>query len=185
MTKINSAATPIKSNWPEEVHDVFKKLDIDQVCHVPDAGHAKLIKLCQSDKNIICTTLTSEEEGVAMLLGSWLGGKRGALLMQSSGVGNVINMLGLSRTCRYPVLMLITMRGEWGEFNPWQNPMGQACRPVLEAIGAKVFDINTSSEVADTVTAASALAFNAQQAVAVIFSQKFLGAKTFTEETSK
>jgi len=120
-----------------------------------------------------------------MLLGSWLGGKRGALLMQSSGVGNVINMLGLSRTCRYPVLMLITMRGEWGEFNPWQNPMGQACRPVLEAIGAKVFDINTSSEVADTVTAASALAFNAQQAVAVIFSQKFLGAKTFTEETAK
>ena len=63
--------------------------------------------------------------------------------------------------------------------------MGQAWRPVLEAIGAKGFDINTSSEVADTVTAASALAFNAQQAVAVIFSQKFLGAKTFTEETAK
>ncbi len=116
-----------------------------------------------------------------MLLGAWLGGDRGALLMQSSGVGNVVNMLGLSKTCRFPILMLITMRGEWGEFNPWQNPMGQACRTVLDAIGVRVFEVNSASEIIDTVTAASAFAFNSQQAVAVILSQKFLGAKSFGE----
>tara|TARA_Y100001934_G_scaffold283023_1_gene399970 strand:+ start:12154 stop:12720 length:567 start_codon:yes stop_codon:yes gene_type:complete len=179
MKKNIKIITSSQADWPDEILSTFKEFNLKQICHVPDAGHAKLINLCQSDPKIICTTLTSEEEGVAMLLGAWLGGDRGALLMQSSGVGNVVNMLGLSKTCRFPILMLITMRGEWGEFNPWQNPMGQACRTVLDAIGVRVFEVNSASEIVDTVTAASAFAFNSQQAVAVILSQKFLGAKSF------
>tara|TARA_B100001142_G_scaffold291070_1_gene309013 strand:- start:44 stop:598 length:555 start_codon:yes stop_codon:yes gene_type:complete len=168
-----------QKSWPRDIHSVLGKFDIRQVCYVPDAGHSDLIKLCQNDKMIKSITLATEEEGVALLLGAWLGGERGVILMQSSGVGNIINMLGLAKTCRYPVLMLITMRGEWGEFNPWQNPMGQACRSVLEAIGTKVLNIDDSVDIVETVSAGAKLAFNGQQAVAIILSQKLLGAKTF------
>ena len=165
--------------WPNTIYNTIKSKNFSQVCYVPDAGHSKLITLCESDTDIDCVTLTTEEEGVAMLLGTWLGGKKGLLLMQSSGVGNIINMLSLAKTCRYPMLMLVTMRGEWGEFNPWQNPMGEACRPVLEKIGARVFNVEDSINVETTISAAAEFAFNSQQAVAVTLSRKLIGTKNF------
>ena len=79
--------------------------------------------------------LTNEAEGPGLVLGATLGGKRAALLMQSSGVGNCINALGMVRECRFPLLMLVTMRGQVGEFNPWQVPMGQATPGALAAMG--------------------------------------------------
>ena len=82
--------------------------------------------------------LTTEEEGVALLAGAWAGGQRGVLLMQSSGVGNCINMLSLTQIFRFPFLTLVTMRGEWGEFNPWQVPMGSTTQAVFELSGIKV-----------------------------------------------
>ena len=114
-----------------------------------------------------------------MLAGSWLGGARGALLMQSSGVGNCINMLGMVQECRVPLLMLVTMRGEWGEFNPWQTPMGQATEAVLEAAGVIVHRVDDAAEVAETVHAAARLAFASTRAVAVLIGQKVIGFKEF------
>jgi len=111
-------------DWRDEVFAALKQAEIRQVGYVPDAGHARLIELCRDDPEIRAVPLTSEEEGVALLAGAWLGGQRGALLMQSSGVGNCINMLAMTKTCRFPLTMLVTMRGEWAEFNPWQVPMG-------------------------------------------------------------
>jgi sulfopyruvate decarboxylase TPP-binding subunit len=113
------------SEWPDDIFRVFRAADIRQVAYVPDAGHARLIDLCRADSAIRAVGLTTEEEGVALLAGAWLGGQRGALLMQSSGVGNCINMLSLITQCRFPLLSIVTMRGQWGEFNPWQVPMGQ------------------------------------------------------------
>ncbi len=86
--------------------------------------------------------LTTEEEGVALLAGAWAGGQRGVLLMQSSGVGNCINMLSLTQIFRLPFLTLVTMRGEWGEFNPWQVPMGSSTQAVFELSGIKVLRAN-------------------------------------------
>jgi sulfopyruvate decarboxylase TPP-binding subunit len=111
------------------------------VGYVPDAGHARLIELCQGDAAIRAVPLTSEEEGVALLAGAWLGGQRGALLMQSSGVGNCINMLSLTKACRFPLVMLVTMRGEWAEFNPWQVPMGSNTRAALELCDVLVYRV--------------------------------------------
>ena len=78
---------------------------------------------------------------MALAAGAWLGGERAALLMQSSGLGNCVNMLSLARTCRFPLLMLITMRGEWEEFNPWQVPMGSIVDPVLKLCEAEVYRV--------------------------------------------
>ena len=168
-------------NWPDRLFDTFKRANIRQVGYVPDAGHARLIERCQADPDIRAVSLTTEEEGVALAAGAWLGGERAALLMQSSGVGNCINMLSLARTCRFPLPMFITMRGEWAEFNPWQVPMAQAVEPVLAATGVKVYRVDSADEVADTAQAAAELAFGGDFAVAVLLSQKLIGRKVWVK----
>ena len=91
--------------------------------------------------------------------------------MQSSGVGNIINVLGMVRECRFPLLMIVTMRGEQGEFNPWQVPMGQATRTVLEAMGAVVPAPRGSRRHRAAVDAALRLAYGSDASVAVLIPQ--------------
>lgn len=163
--------------WPDEIFKVFLEFAIRQVAYVPDAGHSRLIELCHADKNIHAVSLTTEEEGVAMLAGTWLGGQRGALLMQSSGVGNCINMLALIQECRFPLLALVTMRGQWGEFNPWQVPMGQGTAAALGNAGVIVQSVDDAARVAETVSAAAQLAFSTNRAIAVLIGQRIVGFK--------
>ena len=167
------------ATWPLEIYKVLKEAGIKQVAYVPDAGHTQLIKACHADQEMKAVCLTTEEEGVAMLAGAWLGGDRGVLLMQSSGAGNCINMLGMIAECRFPLLMILTMRGHWGEFNPWQVPMSQATVPALSAIGVAVQTVDEPGEGAESVSAAARLAFSTGRAVAVLISQRVIGYKTF------
>jgi sulfopyruvate decarboxylase alpha subunit len=166
-------------NWADDIFEKFKEQRVAIVSYVPDAGHLRLIELCQQDSSIKTVALTTEEEGVALSAGAYLGGKRAALLMQSSGVGNCINMFSLLKTCQFPFLTIVTMRGEWGEFNPWQLPTGQATPQVLEACGIHVMRVVEPMEVADTIEAALKLAYNSYSAVAVLLSQRLLGSKSF------
>ena len=123
------------------------------------------------------TRLTTEEEGVALALGAWLGGERSVLLMQSSGVGNCINMLSVIQETRSPLLMLVTMRGEWGEFNPWQIPMGQGTAKALEDAGVIVYHVHEAGDLTETLYAASQIAFNAYRPAAVLIGQRVVGFK--------
>jgi len=175
--RARKAAPSGPSGWPDEVFAALKALDVRQVAYVPDAGHARLIELCRRDNAIRSVPLSTEEEGVALIAGADLGGERGALLMQSSGVGNIVNMLAMARECRFPLLMLVTMRGQWGEFNPWQVPMGEATRPVLEAAGVIVEEVDDPARVAETVAAMARLAYDAGRMVAVLIGQRVVGAK--------
>ncbi len=165
--------------WQADVFAALKRAAIAQVGYVPDAGHAHLIDAAHADPAIRATVLTTEEEGIALAAGAWLGGQRAVLLMQSSGVGNCINMLSLPVNCRMPLLTLVTMRGEWGEFNPWQVPMGSATPAVLAAVGVHVRRVDRPEEAAETVGAAAALAFASCVPVAVLFSQRLIGTKVF------
>ena len=165
--------------WPTQIYRVFKASDIRQVVYVPDAGHAELIKLCNADASMQTVSLTTEEEGVALLAGAWLGDARGALLMQSSGVGNCINMLSLIQECRMPLFMLVTMRGDWGEVNPWQVPMGQGTASALRNAGVIVEIVDEALQLADTVAAAIQFAFKSHRALAVLIRQRVIGAKTW------
>jgi sulfopyruvate decarboxylase alpha subunit len=167
--------------WPDEIYRVLLDAGVSQVAYVPDAGHSRLIELCHADRTMRAVPLTTEEEGVAMLAGAWLGGARGALLMQSSGVGNCINMLGMIVECRFPLLMLVTMRGQWGEFNPWQVPMGQGTAAALESVGVIVQSIERAAEVGETVSAAARLAFSTSRPVALLISQRVIGAKNWSK----
>ena len=124
-----------QAGWQHELYDLLRRHGITQFAYVPDAGHAILIDRSLADPGVHSVALTTEEEGVALLAGADLGGARGVLLMQSSGVGNCINMLSLIKGGRFPFLTLVSMRGDFGEGNPWQFAMGQATQPVLEAMG--------------------------------------------------
>jgi sulfopyruvate decarboxylase alpha subunit len=169
------------TDWRDEIFAVLKRADIRQVGYVPDAGHARLIELIRGDREIRAVPLTSEEEGVALAAGAWLGGERAALLMQSSGVGNCVNMLSLTKNCRFPLVMLVTMRGEWAEFNPWQVPMGTKTQAALELMDVLVYRVERPEDAAETVAAALDIAFNGDLATAVLLSQRLLGAKRWVK----
>jgi sulfopyruvate decarboxylase alpha subunit len=164
-------------DWPRAIHGVLGAAAIRQVAYVPDAGHARLIELCGADPAMRLVPLTTEEEGIGLLAGAWLGGERGVLLMQSSGVGNCVNAFSLVRQCRVPLLLLVAMRGEWGEFNPWQVPMGQGAKAALELSGCVVQRVEEAAEAAPTVEAAARLAFNSGIAVAALLAQRLIGSK--------
>ncbi|MEM5340540.1 thiamine pyrophosphate-binding protein [Paraburkholderia azotifigens] len=165
--------------WPEAIFEHFKAADVRQVAYVPDAGHKHLINLCEEDTEIHAVSLTTEEEGVAMMGGAWIGGQRGVLLLQSSGVGNCINMLSLQHECRMPIVMLVTMRGEWGEFNPWQVAMGKSTQDALESAGVYVYRADDADDVAETVQAALSFGYNTSRMVAVLIGQRVIGTKNF------
>jgi sulfopyruvate decarboxylase alpha subunit len=166
------------ADWPDRIFDALKAHDITQIALVPDAGHARLIRRCLADPAMRVVTLTTEEEGVAMLVGAWMGGAKGVLLMQSSGVGNCINMLSVPVLHRAPLPMLVTMRGDFGEFNPAQIPMGSATQAVLEAMGTMVRRADTPGDVAAVVDGVIRLAFNTYRPTAALLGQRLIGAKT-------
>lgn len=165
--------------WSEDVFKVLDNHDVATVATVPDAGLSGVLNLCERAQNKKVVTLTTEEEGVGLMLGLWLGKQRGALLMQSSGVGNCINALSVVASTRTPCAMLITMRGQWGEFNPWQVPMGHATQPVMEALGVYCYSVEQADQIAETFDAACGLAFNGGFATAVLIHQRALGTKVF------
>ncbi len=163
--------------WQEELFEVLKQGGISQVPFVPDAGHKHVIKRAIADPEMMAYPLTTEEEGIAALCGAWLGGDKGVLLMQSSGVGNCINMLSLVSNCNFPFVTIVTMRGETGEFNPWQVAMGRATPAAFELMGVSVRRATKPEEVGPAVEAALHDAFMGDQPVAVLLSQALLGRK--------
>jgi sulfopyruvate decarboxylase alpha subunit len=168
-----------RPDWQDELYDLLRRHNVTQFAYVPDAGHRVLIDRSLADAGVYSVALTTEEEGVAMLAGADLGGARGVLLMQSSGTGNCINLLSLIKGGRFPFLTLISMRGEFGEGNPWQYPMGQAVEPVLAAMGVICLRVERPEDVVATVGAALTMAFQGGNAVAVLLTQKLIGAKQF------
>jgi sulfopyruvate decarboxylase alpha subunit len=181
-TEAASETTPEpKPSWPEDIFKILQRFDVRQVPYVPDAGHSQLIERVLGEPSMRGIPLTTEEEGVALLAGAWAGGQRGALLMQSSGVGNCVNMLSLTQIFRFPFLTLVTMRGEWGEFNPWQVPMGSSTQAVFELCGIKVLRASQPDEVREVVEAGAGQAYNACTPTAVLLSQRLIGAKVFTK----
>ena len=165
--------------WSRLIFDKLVDSGVTLFSYVPDFGNDRIVKLADAHNETLAVLLTSEEEGVALCAGADLVGQRAVLCMQSSGVGNCPNMLSLVQGGRFPMLMIVTMRGDYGEQNPWQYPMGQAVVPVLEAMGILTIKIERDDELDAGITAAISAAFSAGQGVALILTQKFLGAKAF------
>src|SRR5499425_3329170 len=174
---MNEQQVAAPTKWQDEVFDLLRRGGVTQFAYVPDAGHTILIDRSLADPDVHSIALTTEEEGVALAAGADLGGARAVLLMQSSGVGNCINMLSLIKGARFPFLTLVSMRGDFGEGNPWQFAMGQAVTPVLEAMGVIVLRAEHPDEVIEVVSAAITMVFKSGQSVAVLLTQRLIGAK--------
>jgi sulfopyruvate decarboxylase alpha subunit len=172
--------SPVATTWPDAIHAHLRRAGVRQVGYVPDAGHSRLIALCKDDPAIADVVLTTEEEGVGLVAGAALGGQRAALLMQSSGVGNCINMFSLLRNCGFGCLVLVTMRGEFGEFNPWQVPMGAITEESLRLCGFLTYRIEAAEDVDDIVGAGCDMAYDGDLPVAVLLSQRLIGRKVWT-----
>ena len=168
------------TGWPDAIHAHFRRLAVRQVGYVPDSGHSRLIDLCKNDPMIADVVLTTEEEGIGLATGACLGGQRAALLMQSSGVGNCINMFSMLSNCRIPCLVLVTMRGEYGEFNPWQVAMGSITESSLRQCGFLTYRVERAEDVDDAVGSAADMAFDGNFQVAVLLSQRLIGRKQWS-----
>ncbi len=167
--------------WQEQILPILRRFDTRHIVYVPDAGHSAAIRAAEADNDITALALTTEEEGIGYLAGAWLGGERGALLMQSSGVGNCLNTLAMQTMIRFPLLMLVTMRGDWAEFNPWQNPMGQATEAALKLMGVRTWRADRPEDVAHLVHGAATMAFNGDEACAVLLGQSLIGEKEWVK----
>jgi sulfopyruvate decarboxylase alpha subunit len=168
-----------RTGWQHDLYDLLRRHGITQFAYVPDAGHSILIDRSLADPAVHSIALTTEEEGVALIAGADLGGARGVLLMQSSGVGNCINMLSLIKAGRFPLLTLVSMRGDFGEGNPWQFPMGQATQRVLEAMDVICLRAERAQDVIPAASAALTMVFKGGKAIALLLTQRLIGAKPF------
>ncbi len=166
-------------DWPEAMFRLMTDSGIDLFAYVPDAGNKRLIECADASNETRSVLLTTEEEGVAICAGADLVGKRAVLCMQSSGVGNCANYLSLVNGGKFPLLMMVSMRGEYGEQNPWQYPMGQAVEPIFDAMGVLCFKVETPEDLEKATTAAINATAKGAQSAAIILTQKFLGAIAF------
>lgn len=166
-----------KISWEKDIYQSLRNAKVRQVPYVPDAGHSKVIEMVHSNSDMTPIVLTTEEEGVALCCGAWLGGDKSVLLMQSSGVGNCVNMLSLLPNCNFPFVSIITMRGEFGEFNSWQVPMSSATEGSLRLMGLNVLRVEREEDVGPTVDAALYSAYSSDQRIAILLSQKLIGSK--------
>ena len=165
--------------WTKELFDIFSQAGITLYPFIPDAGNKRLIELAEAANETKAVLLTTEEEGIAVCAGAELVGQKGVLCMQSSGVGNIPNFLSFVKGGRFPLLMMVSMRGDYGEENPWQYPMGEAVQPILDAMGVLTFWVREPGDLEKAATAACNAVHKGGQAAALILSQKFLGAKAF------
>ena len=168
-----------QDNWADNLYDKLRSMDISLFTYVPDAGHSAMINRALADPDVTSVPLATEEEGVSLLAGAHLGGSRGVLLLQSSGVGNCINMLSLTNIGRFPLVSIVSMRGDYGEQNPWQFPMGQGTQACLEAMGTICLRVETPDDVVPAIEAAVNMAYRSDQSVALLLSQRLIGAKPF------
>ena len=165
--------------WSQAMFDQMVEAGVTLFSYIPDAGNKALIEIADQHNAARSVLLTTEEEGIAVLAGADLVGGRGVLCMQSSGTGNVPNFLSFAKGGRFPILMMISMRGDYGEQNPWQYPMGEAVEPILKAMGVLTFWVYERADIEKATAAALHATGKGGQSAAIILGQKFLGAKGF------
>ena len=176
---VSEAESAAAGSWSQEVYRALKDQGITVVGFVPDGGMKEIIDLCLADKSMRTIPLTNESEGPGLLAGAWLGGAKSCLIMQSTGVGNIVNNASMSEVCQFPFLALVSWRSSWAEGNRWQVPMGQRCQDYFKMAGFHAMSVDHPDDAGATVSAAAEEAFNTLNGVGVFFSQRVMGVKRF------
>lgn len=166
------------SPWQVAIFEALKANRLDTFVHVPDLVLADLIGLAEHDAATTVYAPAKEEEGIGIACGAFLGGRQAVVVMQNSGMGNVVNALAsMALPAQIPFLILISQRGELNEFNAAQVGMAQVLRPMLDALGVPHFTLERMDEIGPTLDGATALAFSTERPVAIILSPLLTGGK--------
>ena len=164
--------------WTHGIIAQLKAYNIRFLSYVPDSIIEQVLKLARQDPFFDLLPLAREEEGIGVVTGQHVGGERGAVFLPTSGIGNAINALAsLAIPYQIPLPMFIGCRGELGEFNASQVPMGQALRPILDALRIPHFDLAHPEEVNVVVDGALKLTYALELPVAVLISTQLAGWK--------
>lgn len=160
-----------RETWEEIVIRVLKKNAVGLVTYVPDNVLSRLIKLIEADPYFTVIAPTREEEAVAIVAGAYMAGKRGIVLMQTSGFATIVNVLA-SLACPYqiPIVAMVSERGTLGEFQIGQSIVCRTMRPVLTSLGMEHFAIQDLDQVEFIVDGMISQAFTTQAPAAVILS---------------
>ena len=166
--------------WHEIVLATLKSNDVKLVTYVPDRVFTPLIKALHGDSYFTTFSCTREEEAVGILTGAWMGGLRGAVLMQTSGFGTIPNALAsLVVPSQIPALIFVSERGTLGEFNLGQAMVCKTMRPVLDSLGVETHTITRHDELAFIVDRSIKQAVATQAPVVFILSPLLTGGKVF------
>lgn len=165
-------------SWRNEILQGFEHNGIDLICHVADRVLAPIIELAEANPAFETLTLTREEEGIGILTGAYLGGRRGALLLQSSGFGNVLNALGsLAIPYQIPFPILMSQRGAYLEHNVVQVAWGKAVPDTVDALGMQLFELSRPDEVSFITQNATHHAFVSRRPVVLSITTQLSGGK--------
>ena len=165
-------------SWSKHMADVLRRNDIHLFATVPDYIVSHVLEHLWADRDCTVVTATREEEALGILSGAWLGGRRGALIMQNSGLGNCLNTLGsLNVASQVPVVLVISHRGDLGEFNPAQVPVGQATERLLDAFGIRHVMPRSIADLEGQADGLIKLAYTQSLPVAFILPAELTGGK--------
>jgi sulfopyruvate decarboxylase alpha subunit len=158
--------------------EAFRAEDIRNLVFLPDTVMGRLLALAEEDPFFRLVGVHREEEAVGILAGLFLGGQRGAMLVQSSGLGNTLNALGsLAMAYHIPFPMLVSLRGELGEFNPAQLHMGRAVPGCLDALTIRHITLRTADDLSTLVSGAVKTCFTAEEPFGILLSAQLTGWK--------
>jgi len=127
---------------------MMQECGVDLVSSLPCDRVKHLVR--RAEEAFFHVPLTREEEGVGISAGAALAGRRPAMIIQNSGIGNMINAL-LSLTSFYglPLALFLSHRGMYRENIAAQVPMGRHVERILKAAGIGCTVINKAGELKD------------------------------------
>lgn len=161
-------------NSSQAIYQALKNAGINFVVSLPCVNLGEIMEKVDCDRNIIHVPVTREEEGFGICAGAHLGGKKTAILMQNSGLGNSVNVLAsLFKLYKMPIIMIISHRGTEGEFMNAQVPMGEVTTGVLDALEIAYFNPKTPEEALKIIPEAWILAELGSSSVAILLDIKF------------
>ena len=168
------------ATWHEVILATLKANNVKLIVYVPDRVFTPLINALHADKFFTTFAATREEEAIGIITGAWMGGLRGAVLMQTSGFGTIPNALAsLVVPCQIPALIFVSERGTLGEFNLGQALVYKTMRPVLNSLAVENVTITRQDELAFTVDRSIKQAVATQAPVTFILSPLLTGGKVF------
>lgn len=164
--------------WETDVLDALRASNIDVVAYLPDSILDGLIERVIDSNDIETVRVAREEEAVSLLGGVWLGGRRGALVCQSSGLANCFNALGSHIVpAGLPFVGIVTRRGDLGEHNLAQVPAGYGLPRLLDTIGIRNRGVESATTARRSVEMAADTAFSTGQPYILLLERTMTGGK--------